>query len=263
MGCAAPYAFPMPRKVVWFSCGAASAVAAKLAVDAYDTDCDVVYCDTAEAEHPDNQRFLRDVESWIGREVTIIRSAKYSTVDSVFEGTRYMAGVAGARCTVEMKKRPREAYQRPDDVHIFGYTADEAKRADAFEDQNPGLLVSWILIDQGVTKADCLRRLASAGIALPEMYGLGFDHNNCIGCVKATSAGYWNRVRSLFPDVFAKRARQSRLLGVKLVRFRREGAAKASRGFLDELPREATAPDDGEIDCGPVCQVPARGRGLT
>jgi hypothetical protein len=81
------------------------------------------------------------------------------------------------------------------------------------------------------------------------MYELGFEHNNCIGCVKSTSTGYWNRVRRLFPDVFDRRARQSRLIGARLVR------VKGVRVFLDELPLEEHDPDD-DIDCGPVCQTP-------
>jgi hypothetical protein len=66
------------------------------------------------------------------REVVLIRSEQYATVDEVFEQTRYMAGIAGARCTTELKKRPRLAFQRPDDVHVFGYTLEEAGRIEAF-----------------------------------------------------------------------------------------------------------------------------------
>jgi hypothetical protein len=55
------------RRLVWFSCGAASAVAAKLAVEKYEDACEVVYCDTMATEHPDNQRFFNDVERWIGQ----------------------------------------------------------------------------------------------------------------------------------------------------------------------------------------------------
>lgn len=240
----------MSRRLIWFSCGAASAVAAKLATEAYD-DLEVVYCDTMSTEHPDNARFFDDVQRWIGRPIRRLQSARFASVDDVFERTRYMAGIAGARCTVEMKKVPREEFQRPDDIHIFGYTADpsEQLRAVKFEDNNPALFVEWVLIERGVTKADCLRLLAEAGIALPVMYALGFDHNNCLGCVKATSPGYWNRTRRLFPEVFARRAAQSRLLGARLVR------VKGKRIFLDELPPEADAPDD-DIECGPVCQQP-------
>ena len=238
------------RVVVWFSCGSASAVAAKLAIDAYEERVEVVYCDTLSTEHPDNARFFKDVQTWLGVSIKVIRSNNYTDIDDVFTRTKYMAGIAGARCTTELKKIPRLAYQHERDTHVFGYTKEEEKRAADFEKNNPQLVVDWVLIDQQVSKADCQSMLSEAKIPLPVMYSLGFDHNNCIGCPKATSPGYWNRVREHFPEVFDRRAHQSRLIGARLVRI------KGVRKFLDELPRDAYAPDDA-IDCGPICQAPA------
>jgi hypothetical protein len=220
-----------------------------MAVEAYGDRCHVVYCDTMASEHPDNARFFADVERWIGRKIEVIRSEKYVTVDDVFERTRFMSSPFGARCTTELKKLPREAFQEPSDTHIFGYTSEETRRAASFEEHNPALVVEWLLIDRGVTKARCLGMLEQAGITLPEMYKLGFDHNNCPGCVKSQAPGYWNRVRRNFPEAFERRVRQSRLIGVRLVKIDGE------RVFLDELPPDLDGPDD-DIDCGPVCQIP-------
>lgn len=167
------------RALAWFSCGAASAVAAKLMLQKYGDACEVIYCDTMATEHPDNRRFFSDVQDWLGVEITVIRSDGYGTVDDVFEQTRYMAGVAGARCTSEMKKIPRYKYQRPDDIHTFGFTADERQRAERFEINNPEIRVDWVLIENEVTKAACLSHIAQAGIELPEMYRLGYNNNNC------------------------------------------------------------------------------------
>lgn len=239
-----------PRTVVWFSAGAASAVAAKMAVER-GGNVHVVYCDTMATEHPDNRRFFGEVQAWLGCEIQVIRSTEYTDVDDVFERRRYMAGVSGAACTHHLKRVPREKFERWDDTHVFGYTLEEGDRAVDFEEKNPSLHVEWILIDQRITKRDCLNMLAAAGIEMPAMYLLGFKHNNCKGCVKATSPDYWNRTRDHFPDVFERRARQSRLLGVRLVRY------KGERIYLDQLPRDAFSLDgDGDIDCGPACQMP-------
>ena len=235
------------RTVVWFSCGAASAVAAKMAVEKYG-DPDVVYCDTLASEHPDNARFFGDIQRWIGKSITVIKSAKYEDIDDVFERERYMAGIAGARCTVEMKKVPRLNYQRADDIHIFGYTVDEHERIEKFKKNNPELTLDWILRDRFIRKVDCYRILEEAGIALPEMYALGFEHNNCAGCVKATSPSYWQRTAKHFPEVFARRAKQSREIGARLVRI------QGVRCFLDEMPLDAEYSEpDGDIECGPYC----------
>lgn len=241
-----------PRVLVWFSDGAASAVAAKLAVqeEAWRR-VEVVKCDTTVSEHPDNARFRADVERWIGQRVTLLRSADYADIDDVFQRTRYMAGNDGARCTTELKKLVRQQYQRPGDVHVFGYTADESKRVRDFEANNPELRCSWPLVEQGIGKAECYQILLDADIALPAMYAAGFEHNNCLGCVKASSPGYWNRTRRLFPDVFARRAKQSREIGARLVRVAGE------RIFLDELDQNAGAGEgDGDMECGPFCVIP-------
>lgn len=241
----------MSRVLVWFSDGAASAVAAKLAVQKYQGDCQVVKCDTTSSEHPDNLRFRRDVEAWLGQPVILLCSDKYSDVDEVFERTRYMGGIAGARCTTELKKLVRQRYSTPDDIHVFGYTADEEKRVQDFEGNNPDLRCDWVLINLGLRKSDCYQILQDRGIRLPEMYALGFEHNNCLGCIKATSPAYWNRTRKLFPEVFARRARQSREIGARLVRVNGE------RIFLDELdPIIGIGEGDGDIECGPFCHVP-------
>ena len=81
----------MSRTICWFSCGAASAVATKLTLK--DTpDAIVAYCETG-AEHPDNERFLRECEEWFGKEVTRIKSEQYASTWDVWEKRRYLAGI--------------------------------------------------------------------------------------------------------------------------------------------------------------------------
>jgi hypothetical protein len=244
-----------PKMLVWFSCGAASAVAAKLSLEIYSgsRDVEVVCCDTRPSEHPDNYRFSDDVERWLGVPITFIRNPQFDTVDEVFEKVRYMSGIAGARCTTELKKKPRFDYAPVDATHAFGFTADETKRIRAFEQNNPDMRLEFVLRDQGVTKKDCYLRLQQAGIRLPEMYLLGFNNNNCPGCVKASSPWYWAMVRKHFPEVFKRRAEQSRAIGCRLVEIKHH-----VRIFLDELPdREFKPPRKKEnLSCGPECGIP-------
>jgi len=237
------------RRIVWFSCGAASAVAAKLAINQYGHDAvDVVYCDTMKGEHPDNQRFFNDVALWLGKGIIKISSSVFETIEDVFEKRQYMAGPYGAPCTTYMKKHPRFHFQRADDIHIFGYTADEVKRVKEFVMNNPELDLDWILVRNGWTKEQCFGALKYAGVPLPVMYSLGYNNNNCLGCVKATSPKYWNMVRKDFPAVFDNRARQSRQLGARLVRL------KGKRIFLDELSPDAMNENKENLSCGPECK---------
>lgn len=243
------------RVLCWFSCGAASAVAAKLAVDKYP-GCEVLYCDTLKYEHPDNLRFLRDVERWIGKKVKVIGSDKYTDIFDVFNRTGWLVGVGGARCTTELKKNVRRRYQRLEDLHIFGLTSDEARRIERFERQNPEDC-EWILADADISKNDCYRMVSDAGIELPAMYKLGYNNNNCVGCVKG-QAGYWNKIRVDFPEAFDRMALMERQLNVAINKSY-AGDGKRKRVFLDELdPNAGRNVKPPDIECGVLCLGGAR-----
>ena len=233
------------RHVVWFSCGVASAVLAKMVSERHK--CAIVYCDLLKDEHTDNIRFLMDCEQWIGQPIETIKSEKYNSIDDVFEQTRYMSGVSGARCTTEMKKLPRRHFENHDDTHHFGLTAEEHKRIANFEQNNPELRCEWLLRDGFITKKRCHDIIRAAGIETPAMYKLGYKNNNCIGCVKATSVRYWNMIRRDFPDIFDERAKRARDLGVRLARY------KGERVFIEDLPPDAMIGDLEDISCGPDC----------
>jgi len=234
---------PSTRYLVWFSCGAASAVAAKLTLAQYP-DAEVLYCDTLAYEHPDNVRFLLDCEHWLGKPIKRLRSTEYTDIFDVFNRTGWLVGPHGARCTTELKKKVRQAYSTSTDIHIFGFTAEEGKRIDRFEEQNPELQVRWVLYNAGITKQDCLDKLKAAGIALPEMYRLGYKNNNCIGCVKG-GMGYWNKIRRDFPAAFARMAQQERTMGTRIFK----------DVWLDDLPPHAGRYESElEVECGVVCQ---------
>jgi hypothetical protein len=245
--------------VVWFSCGAASAVAAHETLRRFGDRCDVrIVNNPILEEDEDNRRFLRDVEAWLGRKIEIATHKDWpnASCEAIWEKRRFMSGVGGAPCTMVLKKEARYQYESRIQVdwHVLGFTADEQKRYDRFvltERDN----VLPILIEAELTKVDCTARLIRHGIALPRVYGEGYPNANCIGCVKATFPTYWNLVRRTRPEVFAARAKQSRALGARLVRH------KGERIFLDELPANARGRPlkTMEIECGIFCEEhPAR-----
>lgn len=240
------------RVVVWFSCGATSAVAAKLALKKYGADrVKVVYCDT-NSEHESNKKFLVDVQNWLGVPIEILRSEKYKDIWDVFEKTRWLNGVKGARCTIELKKTLRLAYQRPDDIQVFGYDIDEKDRAERFKEQNPEVVLDTVLITTGLSKGNCLQILKNAGIELPVMYQLGYGHNNCVGCVKG-QAGYWNKIRIDFPDIFSRMALLERSLNVALNKSY-AGDGKRKRIFLDDLdPKAGRYEEEPKMSCDILC----------
>lgn len=240
----------MTRIVCWFSCGAASAVATKLAISQYaGHDIVVARCIVRE-EHPDNDRFSDACEKWFGVPVIKLINEKYNgSIFNVFEKRSYISGIGGAPCTMLLKKQVREKFQMPSDMHIFGYCAEEQDRWDSFLDSN-NISAASPLIERGLEHSDCLAMLEHAGIELPIMYKLGYKHNNCVGCVKASGAGYWNKIRADFPDEFIRMAKVSREIGARLTR---DGE---KRIFLDELQLGTGAYQmEPEIQCGVFCEM--------
>lgn len=240
------------RVVCWFSCGAASAVAAKLTLQKYP-DALIVYCKVRE-EHPDNERFLKDCEEWFGKKVIVLINEKYNgSIYEVFRQTRYLVGPGGARCTLELKKSLREKFQEDGDMQIFGYTREEQKRADRFIDANADVYLSVPLIDADLSKSDCLALLVRAGIELGTMYKDGFSNSNCIGCVKG-GISYWQRIRVMHPDVYQRMSEMERELGRTILKVTIDGVRQ--RVYLDELdPAVKGHPiKDTPISCSFACE---------
>lgn len=248
----------MPRRLVsWFSCRAASAVASKLtladcarAADPTIAEIEIVYCATG-AEHPGNAGFFRECEAWFGQPIVKLKSDTYRDTWDVWEKTRWLAGINGARCTTALKVEPRLVFQRPSDIHVFGYTSDRAdvKRAERLRANYPELTIRTPLIDRDLNKEACLDMVSRAGLTVPPLYGLGFQNNNCIPCVKATSPAYWSLVRKHFPEQFDRMSKLARELDVRLCRIDDE------RSFIDEIPADHPTTNPIQPSCDFLCQL--------
>lgn len=246
----------MSRLVFWYSCGAASAVTIKigLADKEYCSQFDeiiIAYCKVQE-EHDDNDRFFKECEEWFGHPITVLMNEFYGgSIYSVFE-KNYMRTPAGSPCTRALKKQVREKFQRHGDTHVFGYTVEEEERANRFIDSNNEIETWWPLIDKNITKENCLAMVKNAGIELPEMYKLGYEHNNCGGsCVKG-GMGYWNHTRIVFPAVFDKMAKFERRKGYTVLKEPKTGKPL----YLDELdPKRGRMSDEPKVECGIFCEM--------
>lgn len=248
---------PGSKIAVWFSRGAASAVAAKETIKFYD-GCDIrILTNPVIEEDTDNIRFEKDVERWLGVKIEHVTHPDFplASARDVWERRKGMVFPKGAPCTTLLKKNARQIWEINNHVdwHVLGFTFDEQKRFNRFV-QTERENVLPVLIQAQITKQDCIDILVDAGIQIPRIYSFGFPNANCVGCVKATSPTYWNAVRKYFPEVFKDRSEQSREIGSKLVR------VKNKRIFLDELdPRAKGNPMKSmTLECGTFCEEPTK-----
>lgn len=235
--------------IAWFSGGATSTVACKIALETL-SDVKLVYIETG-SHHPDAMRYLTDCERWLGQKIQIIRSERYENVFDVIKRRRFLNGPAGALCTSELKRMVREKYERENDVkgHVWGFDSDakERRRAERMLTKYPNFEHHFPLIDRCLTKKDCLNIIVDAGVELPAMYRLGYSNANCVGCVKG-GRSYWARIRQDFPDIFNEMASLERELGRSCLR----------SCFLDELPADTPLTEPIVADCGSVgegCEI--------
>ena len=201
-----------------------------------------IYIDIAD-QHPDSMRFIKDIETAIGKEVRILRSRQYRTVEEcvlAFGGFKN-AHNGFAPCTNWLKKRVRKEWeyyhQDCELTYVWGFDGKETARAERTVEANPQAEHEFPIIEKGLSTQE-VHGLFELKFDFPRpvMYEMGYPNNNCIGCVKG-GMGYWNRIRKDFPEVFKARAELERKVGMTMLKDR--------NGFiyLDEL-----APDRGNIN---------------
>jgi hypothetical protein len=148
-----------------------------------------------------------------------------------------------------VKKDVRHAIEKwfPFTNQIFGFEFEpkQIKRAERFTEQYPASKPIYPLIEEKLTKKDCIAILQIVGIQLPEMYRMGYLNNNCVGCVKG-GMGYWNKIRKDFPEVFKAMAEMER----------KKKHSCINGVFLDELdPNRGHYPKELAPECGAYCEL--------
>ena len=230
-------------KIAWFSGGATSAIACKMALEQYN-DVDICYIETG-SHHPDLLRFKDDCENWFNHKIITIQS-KYKDHFDVFERTGVLTMPNYTPCTTLLKVRPRQEFEarHPEITHyIWGFEsgAKEENRAKKMCERYPEYEHIFPLIDKHLDKASCLSLIEQAGIKLPEMYLKGYHNNNCIGCVRG-GAGYWNKIRVDFPEHFKRMSEIERKIGHSVLK----------DCYLDELDEKRGRNEEAII---PQCSI--------
>lgn len=233
-------------KVCWMSAGVSSFIAGYLEKDTIDK---FIYIDIDD-QHPDSMRFIKDCERVLGKEVEILKSP-YGSVENAIRafGHIRMSQTGFAPCTAWLKKRVRKEWEYEhreyDIAYVWGMDIDEKRRADNLEETMIEFQHCFPLIERELTKQEVHGMCASLGIKRPLMYDLGYNNNNCIGCVKG-GMGYWNKIRVDFPEVFESRAKLERELNSRCLK----------ECFLDELePTRGRMSDEISTECDIFCML--------
>lgn len=230
-------------KVCWISAGVSSFIAGYLAKDVDE----YIYIDI-EDQHPDSMRFIRDCEKKLGKPIQILKS-DYRNVQNVIRQFQFINSSYGAKCTEVLKKRVRKeweyAHKGQKITYVWGFDFSEKQRAERLMEAMPEFGHEFPLIEKMLSKEDAHGLLERLEIARPAMYDLGYRNNNCIGCVKG-GMGYWNKIRTDFPEVFERMEKLEREVGHSCIK----GI------YLDELePGRGRMEDEVMSDCTIMCHL--------
>lgn len=239
-------------KICWLSAGVSSFIAGYLVRDTVD---EFIYIDIAD-QHPDSMRFIKDCEKALCKEVKVFKSSEYNSVeDCVLALGNFRNGKTFfAPCTNWLKKRVRKQWEYEhkdyDITYVWGMDANEKNRAEKLIDGMPEFTHEFPLIDNGLTKEEAHGICNQLGVKRPAMYDLGYNNNNCIGCVKG-GIGYWNKIRLDFPEVFEGRAKLERRVNNTILKDK-----DGTPIYLDELdPNKGRMSKEIMDDCDIFCSI--------
>lgn len=233
-------------KVCWISAGVSSFIAGYLERDTIDK---FIYIDIDD-QHPDSMRFIKDCEKVLGKEIEVLKSPYGSVENAVRAFGHFKIVVTGfAPCTAWLKKNVRKKWENEhrdyDITYVWGMDCNEKHRADNLVETMFEFQHCFPLIERSLNKAEAHGICNELGVKRPMMYDLGYNNNNCIGCIKG-GMGYWNKIRVDFPEVFESRAKLERELNNRCLK----------ECFLDELdPNRGRMSEEIEQECNIFCML--------
>lgn len=224
------------KHVVFFSGGIASYCTAKRVIAEHGAgECILLFTDT-NYEHEDLYQFLNDGANRLGVQVTRIADGR--TPWEVFRDVRFLGNSRIDPCSRVLKrdlarKWVKTNFPDPQSVRLYlGLSSDEKHRLERSKRfWAPYQVDSPLVAMSGFTKNDMMMEVRLDGLEIPELYSLGFPHNNCGGfCVKAGQAHFRHLLRVMpekYAEVEAKEEEMRQMLGnVSILKEKRNGESR-------------------------------------
>jgi hypothetical protein len=224
--------------VVMWSGGITSWATARHVIAEHGTASTTLLFADTNAEDDTLYDFNARASAQLGVPITRVADPQERDPWQVFEDKRWLGNTRLAQCSHVLKQEPCREWLKvntdPASTIVYvGIDWSEMHRLPAIVDGwAPWPVEAPLTRPPYSDKQRLLAEARTAGLPVPQLYRLGFAHNNCGGaCVKGGQA-QWARLLEVFPDRFARaeaaEEKMRRLLGkdVSILRDRTGGETK-------------------------------------
>jgi hypothetical protein len=181
----------------------------------------LLFHDTKE-EHADTYRFIKEMAA--AMDLPITERSDGRSVTELFYDENYLGNGQNTFCSRILKQEPAERFMKElisdgfEPVKVLGFSAKEDRRVQRAcgVAMAGGYTARFPVVEEGVSKQDCVDWCYSMGVAPSAMYCWA-EHANCVGCVKGGRA-YWLAVAKNAPEVFEQRAKMEEEFGHEIIR---------------------------------------------
>ena len=193
------------KHICLFSGGAGSAYMSYLVAQKYPQDTILLFNNTF-SEHPDADRFRKQVANYIGLPITEISDGR--DLWELIDDNKCLPSNMIPFCSRILKQEVSEKYYKSltDDFILYlGYDVKEGRRIQrqTARIEHAGRPVKYPLMENGLDN-DTIKDIIKNEwkICLPEPYKY-LRHNNCIPCFKGQK-GHFKRIWRYYPEYFQK-----------------------------------------------------------
>jgi len=197
--------------IATLSGGIMSFYAAYLSIQKYGKENVLLYFNDTKWEHPDLYRFLNDIQSFLSKEIYFDTDGR--TPEQVFFDERFLGCDRVPLCSRVLKAERLQKFYKDGDNLIFGIGIEEYHRMRpiisryqiVYAQTGKFCTLEFPLIKQEIPRYKIDEWFRQTGIKMPELYELGFEHNNCSGGCVRQGAKRWRKLLKTLPDVYQAR----------------------------------------------------------
>ena len=197
--------------IATLSGGIMSFYTAYLSIIKYGKENVLLYFNDTKWEHKDLYRFLDDIKNYLDKDIFFDSDGR--TPEQVFFDERFLGCNRVPLCSRVLKAERLQKFYKDGDNLIFGIGIEESHRKQriiasyqvVYAKTGKFCTVEFPLIENAIPKYEIDKWFSQTGIKRPELYTLGFEHNNCSGGCVRQGKRQWKKLLATLPDVYDER----------------------------------------------------------